>query len=201
MTTNIYNMADTWNNVATTFTAILMNVTDTNSAAGSKLLDLQVGSVSRVSIDKTGPITVLPTTSPFTVFKVDANRALYTPGGGTFTFGDEAGTRGVVFDMTNSNLHITNILGFQSSFSGTGSNTDTGFSRVGAADIAAGNGTAADASANFRVGSLRINQTPTAVSNATLINSGADSTTNLGHRVSMNLNGTTYWIPCGSVAF
>jgi len=40
---NIYDMADTWNDAGTTFTAIKMTVTDTSSASGSLLLDLQHG--------------------------------------------------------------------------------------------------------------------------------------------------------------
>jgi hypothetical protein len=56
-TMNIYDMVDTWNAGATTFTAIRMNVTDTASAAGSLLMDLQVGGTSRFSVSKTGIIT------------------------------------------------------------------------------------------------------------------------------------------------
>ena len=51
---NISDMAQTWNAGATTFTAIKMNVTDTASAAGSSLLDLQVGGVSRFFVRKDG---------------------------------------------------------------------------------------------------------------------------------------------------
>jgi hypothetical protein len=54
---NIYDMTDVWNDGATTFTSIKMNATDTASAADSKLLDLQVGSSSKVSVDKAGKIT------------------------------------------------------------------------------------------------------------------------------------------------
>ena len=50
--TNIYEMAQTWNNAATAFTAIKMDVTDTASAAGSNLLDLLVGGVSKFSVSK-----------------------------------------------------------------------------------------------------------------------------------------------------
>jgi len=49
---NIYDMADTWNDGATTFTAIKMNVTDTASDASSLLMDLQVGGVSKFSVAK-----------------------------------------------------------------------------------------------------------------------------------------------------
>lgn len=55
---NIYDMIDTWNNAAVTFTALKMNVTDTASAAGSMLLDLQVGGVSKATIDKAGVLTL-----------------------------------------------------------------------------------------------------------------------------------------------
>jgi hypothetical protein len=54
MPSYIYDLADTWNAAGTTFTAIKMNVTDTASAAGSLLMDLQVGGVSRFSVAKTG---------------------------------------------------------------------------------------------------------------------------------------------------
>lgn len=55
---DLFDMADTWNDGATTFTAIKMNVTDTASDAASLLMDLQVGGVSQFNIGKgTGPIT------------------------------------------------------------------------------------------------------------------------------------------------
>jgi hypothetical protein len=53
-TQNIFDLTDTWNNVATTFTAIKMNVTDTASASGSFLIDLQVGGSTRFNVTKTG---------------------------------------------------------------------------------------------------------------------------------------------------
>jgi hypothetical protein len=52
------NLAATWNASGTTFTAVKMNVTDTASAAGSLLLDLQVGGVSRFSVRKDGAVTM-----------------------------------------------------------------------------------------------------------------------------------------------
>lgn len=45
-TSNIYNLTDTWNDGATTFTAFKMNVTNTASASGSKVIDLQVDGTS-----------------------------------------------------------------------------------------------------------------------------------------------------------
>lgn len=57
-TVNIFDMADTWNNAGVDFTAIKMNVTDTASGAGSKLLDLLVGGSSRFSVEAGGGIRV-----------------------------------------------------------------------------------------------------------------------------------------------
>lgn len=54
MAVNIYEMADTWNDVNTTYTAIKMNVTDTTSSSGSMLIDLQVGSSSKFKVVKDG---------------------------------------------------------------------------------------------------------------------------------------------------
>jgi len=46
-----------WNNAATTFTGLKLNVTDTASAAGSNLLDLQVGGTSALRITPGSVIT------------------------------------------------------------------------------------------------------------------------------------------------
>lgn len=60
---NIYDMTDTWNNGATTFTAIKMDVSDAASASGSKLMDLQVDGSSKVVINKSGSVGI-GTSSP-----------------------------------------------------------------------------------------------------------------------------------------
>jgi hypothetical protein len=51
------NSLQTWNNGAVAFTALLANVTDTASASGSLLLDLQVGGASKFSVLKGGGVT------------------------------------------------------------------------------------------------------------------------------------------------
>jgi hypothetical protein len=48
----IHDMADTWNDAGTVFTAIKMNVTDTASHDDSLLMDLQVGGVSKFAFLK-----------------------------------------------------------------------------------------------------------------------------------------------------
>ena len=47
----------TWNAAAVTFTALKLNIINTASAAASLLIDLQVDSVSKFKVDKTGLIT------------------------------------------------------------------------------------------------------------------------------------------------
>jgi hypothetical protein len=53
----IYDLTDTWNNAGTSFNGIKLNVTDTASAAGSKLVDVQIGGVSKFTVGKTGTVT------------------------------------------------------------------------------------------------------------------------------------------------
>jgi hypothetical protein len=47
-------ISQTWNDAAVAFTAFKVNATSTNSAAGSLLLDLQVGGVGQFSVNKVG---------------------------------------------------------------------------------------------------------------------------------------------------
>jgi hypothetical protein len=49
-------ISQTWNDAAVAFTAFKVNATSTNSAAGSLLLDLQVGGTSKSYVDKNGAI-------------------------------------------------------------------------------------------------------------------------------------------------
>jgi hypothetical protein len=51
------DLTATWNAGGTTFTAIKMNATDTASAAGSLLMDLQVGGSSKFNITKAGGLS------------------------------------------------------------------------------------------------------------------------------------------------
>ena len=77
---NIYNLTDTWNAAGTTFTAIKMNVTDTASAAGSRLIDLQVAGSSKLYLDKSGALVV---SGPVTASSLTLSSALALSSGGT----------------------------------------------------------------------------------------------------------------------
>ena len=50
----LFNANQTWNASATPFSAFRINVTDTASNVSSKLVDLQVGGISKFYVDKTG---------------------------------------------------------------------------------------------------------------------------------------------------
>lgn len=54
----VLNLSQTWDNAATTFTGLKLDVTDTASAAASNLLDLQTNSTSLVTVNPTGRITI-----------------------------------------------------------------------------------------------------------------------------------------------
>jgi hypothetical protein len=54
----IYDLSDTWNASGTTFYGIKMNVTNTASAAGSKLVSLQVGGTEYFGVDKNGDVRI-----------------------------------------------------------------------------------------------------------------------------------------------
>jgi hypothetical protein len=50
------NMTALWNSAGTTYAAIKMNVTNAASAAGSNLIQMQVGAVDKFTVDKTGSV-------------------------------------------------------------------------------------------------------------------------------------------------
>lgn len=84
-----FDVTQTWNGSGVTFTAATINVTDTASAAASKLLDLQVGGASKLAIDKTGALTIAGT------YKLSA-------GGGSFLFDHDVGINGWLVVKTRS---------------------------------------------------------------------------------------------------
>jgi hypothetical protein len=75
MTTNIYDLHDTWTDAGTVFYAIKMNVTTTAYAVGSKLLELESNGVHQFSVDPTQGVRVGNatggTTGPGTINAVD----------------------------------------------------------------------------------------------------------------------------------
>ena len=72
----IYDMSDTWDNGATQYSAIKMNVTDSASASGSALIDLQVGETSKFKVDKDGNISSPTITTLQNSIGVDVERTI-----------------------------------------------------------------------------------------------------------------------------
>lgn len=113
---NIYDMTDTWNNGATTFTAIKMDVSDSASAANSLLLDLKVDGVTKASIDKDGNLT-----ANFTLTAIDnVPIGATTPSTGAFTtltastidgavIGGTTAAAGTFTTMNATSIETTNI--------------------------------------------------------------------------------------------
>jgi hypothetical protein len=107
ITTNIpaLSITQTWNNSATTFDApLLVNVTNTASASGSLLMDLQVGGTPQFSVDKAGNLALTgglklvngtanitsPFAAAFTLALGNSSSKMYSPG----TLGMTVGTGG-----------------------------------------------------------------------------------------------------------
>ena len=135
----LINGTQTWNASGVTFTADLINVTSTASAAASLLIDRQVGGVSKFKVNKAGDLTVTgainATSDVITGFNVVAS--------GHLRFGS-----GANFDVGNAGPIIANVpLSFHAS-NATGGTFDTSIKRAAAAVLAiegsAGTGGALD---------------------------------------------------------
>jgi hypothetical protein len=113
----VFSAIATWNDAAVTFTGIKVNITNTASAAGSLLLDLQVGGVSLVSISKAGAVTA-------PVFGTTASNAT------AVSIKNAAG---------HNAPYISNVLNFL----GSGSADDAAIAAYGAIALYPGNGTTA----------------------------------------------------------
>jgi hypothetical protein len=96
--TPVIDATQTWNSSGTTFTGIRFDVTDTASAAGSLLMDLRVGGVSRFSISKAGAATAASITFPTT-----GNDT-----GGTIAANDSFRSLAVTAATANSSVVFTN---------------------------------------------------------------------------------------------
>lgn len=115
---------------------------------------------------------------------------------------------GVLKPNANDGVALgTTALGFSDLFLATGgvinwNNGEVTLTETDANTLTlAGAATVFDVQGPIQVDSLRIDQTPTAVGTGTkTISNAADSSTNFGHYISFNANGTTYYIPCSSVA-
>lgn len=123
---DIFAMTDTWTAVGTTYTAIKMNVTDTASASGSLLLDLQVAAASKFKVGKDGHVTIAAST----YLDWAGRAALFSPADAVFQIQNDAGTLSV-----NMTVGAANLLTLNGALTTGGSITATGGSmNVGTAN-------------------------------------------------------------------
>ena len=115
----IYDIADTWAEAGTTFTGIKMNVTDTASATGSLLMDLQVGGSSYFTLRKDGRLEA----------GIAANRMIFNPATRSLILQNNAGeTNGGIRYFGNSSISMIAGSQYSSTFVGNGMlNAATGF--------------------------------------------------------------------------
>ena len=138
----ISNLTTTWNNVSTTFTGIKINVTDTASAAGSMLMDLQTGGVSKLKVTKAG--SVISAVSGFdasnVTFGIAANNGVLVYSNGTYV----SVSGQFAFAATSGGLEIRSDLSIGFNSGGVGvTATDVKLFRDAAATLAQRNGAAA----------------------------------------------------------
>ena len=139
---DIFNLSDTWNDGGTVFNGIKLNVTDTASAAGSKLLDLQVGGASKFSVAANGAVVInatgtnKPTTSNAFGFGSPATSLLGVWGGNRWC--NAFGTDRLVLDSTTW-LGFSSLAGSNDSFP-AGNYVDLRLNRDAAGTLAQRNG-------------------------------------------------------------
>jgi hypothetical protein len=152
-TSDIFNLTDTWNAGATTFTAIKMDVTDTASASASLLLDLQVGGASQFKVGKTGTVTF----SNSVVFSISggvdfATNSVFRSGAIAFGASSDAiiaraAAASLRLGAPDAAAPVAQTLGVQSVVAGTTNTAGTNFTIKGSA----GTGTGAGGSIIFQV--------------------------------------------------
>lgn len=80
----VLNMTQTWNNAGVTFTGVKLNITDSASAGGSTVMDLQVDGSSQLIVKKDAKVGFQATSGN--------NTLMYAAGNGGVFFGASTGT-------------------------------------------------------------------------------------------------------------
>ena len=130
----------TWNSGGTTFTALKMSVTNTNSAPLSRLLDLQVDGASKAAISKDSKLWLglTPASNNYLAYGDGTNSWINAPTGGYVHFGINDAW-GIAAHSASLRLTGTHLFGW------TNSNPvaplDTGLARNAAGVVEFNNGT------------------------------------------------------------
>lgn len=159
----LINLAQTWNAGAVTFTGLKFNVTDTASASGSLLMDLQVGGTSQFSVRKNGLVTLSSLSAASTLSVVAAGTTAFEVGPSSakarfeFWLGDGSLANPAILTRkaaatlqlgaADAAAPVAQTLGVQSVVAGTSNTAGTDFTINGSA----GTGTGAGGSIVFKV--------------------------------------------------
>jgi hypothetical protein len=131
---NSYAAVATWNNGAVTFTAADINITDTASAAASRLLALRVGGADRMIVTKDGAITSATLTANAFIYSATGSVITSTaaPTDGQLLIGSTGAapvvatlTAGTGISITNGAGSITIALSTPVSIANGGTNSTT----------------------------------------------------------------------------
>lgn len=151
MTTQyIYDLTDTWNAAGTVFTAIKMDVTDTASAAGSRLFDLQKGGVTQFNVDKAGNVGVGVAPSAWGGVGVPA---IQNRSSSLFEYGNNNTmlASNFYFDGTNNRYFSSNFASYYQQYAGSHAWATAASGTAGAA-ISFTQAMTLDASGNLGIG-------------------------------------------------
>jgi hypothetical protein len=164
----VVDFAQTWNNAAVTFTGAKLNITDTASNAASLLMDLQVGSSTKFSVNKLGYIRAIASSQVFLLQDDVATFSLSSTGfGGT----PRASIKAEGFQVSNSNHYA-----FTNATSSNGT-VDLFLTRRGAANLRLGFAdAAAPVAQTLSVQSVVAGTTNTAGTNFTITGSQGTGT-------------------------
>jgi hypothetical protein len=116
----IFDAAQTWDSAGVTFTGYKVNITNTNSAAASKLFDFQLGGTTLLALYKSG---VIGNTSEGTGIQIS----------GTTLIGKDGGNEMFRIQSGRITTTVNAIIGISNSAtSADGGNVDVGWSRKAA---------------------------------------------------------------------
>ena len=107
VSTPCLDLSQTWNNAGAPFTGLKLNVTDTASAVGSLLMDLQVDGVSKFRVGKGGGL--ISSAGVYHYLGGLSSTAITTPSDGSVRISNSAGTN--IFDLTASGSGLATLSG------------------------------------------------------------------------------------------
>lgn len=170
----VLNLSQTWNAGAVTFTGLKFNATDTASASGSLLADLQVGGVSKFSVNKAGSIIVPAATYSVVNFGVSSTEGWNLISNGAYYMRAGVSTVGI----SSSSLMLASAARLEWSLGNPGANgADLTLTRAAAASLQLGQAdAAAPVAQTLQVQSVVAGTSNTAGANWTLKGSAGTGT-------------------------